>query len=181
VTQVQLRILGRESSWQKLRRDSPFGHRGFNPQGSSNGLKVVVGRSLHRGRESTIESSCRFAKSRGSLDLGKGARHLVLRRGEILFHHSSANRGWWVREAHARRNREVGFPDLIGTVNSWRDRWHKSENIGVSTFGVSNSRRLGVADPRTANSRSDVAVWDPEVSGRHVEAYRRIGVRGFEG
>jgi hypothetical protein len=35
------------------------------------------------------------------------------------------------------------------------------QRIGTPAFGVSSSRNFGVADPRTAKSRSDVAAWDP--------------------
>jgi hypothetical protein len=44
-----------------------------------------------------LESSCRLAKSHGSLDLGEGARRLILRRGEDCSRFVSADRGWRVQ------------------------------------------------------------------------------------
>jgi hypothetical protein len=69
------------------------------------------------------------------------------------FHRTSANRGWRVQESHARQKSRSAIPRFDLSRRSWRDRWHKSENIGVSAFGVSNGRDFGIVDPRSAKSR----------------------------
>jgi hypothetical protein len=68
----------------------------------------------------------RIAKSRRPLDLGKVARDLNPQaQVEPICHRTSAYQGWRVQKLHARRNRESRFPDLAGTVDRRRDRWHE--------------------------------------------------------
>jgi hypothetical protein len=125
--------------------------------------KVVEQRSLHRRRESRLGSIGRLTRSRGSSDLEEGARRLTLRCREDHFHRTSANRGWRVQESPARQNREVRSPDLIWAVDRWRDRWHKSENIGVSAFGGFQRQGLWYRGSAIREvPKANVAVWDPE-------------------
>ena len=104
-------------------------------------------------------------------------RRLVLRRGENLSHFVSADRGWRVQEPHAHRNREVRSPDLIGTVDPSADRWRKSETSEFRHSEFSKGEGLGIVNPRSVNSRRDVAAWDPGVRGGPVGPYRESAFR----
>jgi hypothetical protein len=123
-----------------------------------------------------LESSCRLAKSRGLLDLGEGTRRLTLRRGRTIRHCISANQDWWMQESHARRDREVRSPDLIGAVVFWRDRWHES---GASGFRHSGFPAAGTLESRTRDPRNPDVTWQcgtAYVSGIQVALSREIGI-----
>jgi hypothetical protein len=49
-----------------------------------------------------------------------------------------------------------------GSRRSLEGQVARIRRIGVSAFGVSNSRELCVEDSRSAKSRSDVAEWGPK-------------------
>jgi hypothetical protein len=60
---------------------------------------------------------------------------------EPVDHRVSAYRGWLVQAFHARRNRELRFPDLIGAVDHRRDRWHEIPRSQDSALRRFRSRR----------------------------------------
>jgi hypothetical protein len=73
-----------------------------------------------------------------------------------------------VQGLHARRDREVRSPDLIGTVDLSADRWHES---GASGFRHSGFPAAGTLESRTReprNPEADVAAWAPIFSGVQV-------------
>jgi hypothetical protein len=130
-----------------------------------------------------LESSCRLAKSREPLDLGEGARLLAPRYRKNHLPGVSVNRGRWCQGLHARRDREVRSPDLIGTVDPSADRWHESGASGFRHSGFPAARTLESRAREPRNPEADVAAWGPEysVEYRWREADRsRFGTRGFD-
>jgi hypothetical protein len=76
---------------------------------------------------------------------------------EPVGHRVSAYRGWRVQALHARRNRELRSPDLIGAVNHRRDRWHEIPRSRDSALRRFRSRREhgGTAKSRVAKGPTE--------------------------
>jgi hypothetical protein len=80
-------------------------------------------------------------------------------------------------------NREVRFPDLIGTVDLSADRWHESGASGFrhSGFPAAGTLESRIREPR--NPEADVAAWAPNIqwsTGGVKPIDRRFGTRGFD-
>jgi hypothetical protein len=96
VREAWLRNLGRSPRGEKFRRDISFDSLGID-QWKPPWRRWWSGDPFIEEENRRLESSCRLAKSRGSLDLGEGARRLILRRGEDFPRYVSADRGWRVQ------------------------------------------------------------------------------------
>jgi hypothetical protein len=161
---------------KKLRRDSSL----FMLVGTGLGeirtkRKLGSRRILKRKRIDDLKLSSR-SRSPADVRSGGAARELTRRRTEESgCHRISAYRGWRVQELHARRNRELRFPDLIGAVDHRRDRWHEIPRSRDSALRRFQSRKEH-GDSRSAKTR--VATGPTETVWRTTRgiAHRHFGV-----
>jgi hypothetical protein len=86
------------------------------------------------------------------------------------------------------RNPETRFPELTGTVDRWRDRWHQIPGIGVRHFGSFDTKRNCPTDSRSAKSRKGRGKVGPQdrvrarclgVRPHHRKLTGGIGKSGF--
>jgi hypothetical protein len=140
-----------------------------NPEGArvdknSEGIAFVEGQNRPsagterrwRSRRSLIEEENRrlepSADSRSPWIIGSERRScegLTLRQRKNSWSSHIGESGLVSVRIACTSNREVRFPDLIGTVNSWRDRWHESRVSGIRHSGFQQQRTWsrGFRDP----------------------------------
>jgi hypothetical protein len=55
-----------------------------------------------------------------------------------------------VQDLHAHQSRDYQFPDFMGAVDRWKDKWHESEESGFrrSGFPTAGNFVSRIRDPR---------------------------------
>jgi hypothetical protein len=136
-----------------------------------------LGISPSKGRIDGSKPSGGFAKLRGSLDLGEGVRELTLKQRKNPWSSHIGESGLVSVRIACTSNPRSAIPDLIGTVDSWRDRWHESGVSGIRQSGTLAAKDLESWVPRSAKSRSGRGRVGPRRrSGVQVACSRDIGV-----
>jgi hypothetical protein len=141
----------------------------------------VANRGFSRGRESTTGvRSWRITNS--TWIMGSRERSCEEINPQVpeepICHGTLANRGWRVQESQARKK--------IAKCDSpiWSRSLIRMETGGTNpkprSFGIRGFQQQepwSLVNPQTANSRRDVAAWDPGESGGPVGPYQESAIR----